>query len=713
MCVIFYSLFSDALTLRCLGSSVFCRSRLLTLTPILYAERMYPKNVVSKNTHTEISIDNEQTRPLVESELSRSIDRSSSQNISVSASETTANLKEEIVDVYAHYLNSGMRRKQIRAAFQSHLLNIMKERATNIANEMDSGSVSRASLEATTAYFNAVNDIRQQSQQSFDTTIGKDRMEQKKLNEKNVNSDKMDNEKKQSFNETNLDNITLPVNEMEYVVSPLLSLASEKFRNENHPTAITSVCTRVDDLNGVSTHSLKDDKLVTGKSAICPNFENVTDLKPASKDRSMEKVSGSSVKAPVKMENIPQSGTGKSAICPNFENVTDRKPASKDRSMEKVIGSSVKAPVKMENIPESGTGKSVICPNFENVTDRKPVSKDRGMNKVIGSSMKAPVKMENIPESGTGKSAICPNFENVTDPEDTDMDEMIDKLINASVDLENIPEELRYRAIYHDMIVNVLMNKNFKRNRKPIDSRLINVPTQPLCIDHILMRCENEKANAKELDEIPIASLKKRTTREKDIDFEEILDYESVVSKGSKQIEMSRKSIYDLVSTSRTLPQDFDTLPESMMRTWITKDIIDSPLTRSLRKQKKLNVEDETREMLSDSGYASGMACEIDVADVKCESSISDLIPPKGYQAENRKRNSTGRNKYCELTAKDELPKRLNEEVTPSVSGELENRKIGVDHGKNTVRDSVNQHNYKLRSFTKPDTVTVKRERKR
>ncbi|KRZ04019.1 hypothetical protein T11_13825 [Trichinella zimbabwensis] len=675
----------NALTLRCLGSSVFCRSRLLTLTPILYAERMYPKNVVSKNAHTEISIDNEQTRPLVESELSRSIDRSSSQNISVSASETTANLKEEIVDVYAHYLNSGMRRTQIRAAFQSHLLNIMKERATNIANEMDSGSVSRASLEATTAYFNAVNAIRQQSQQSFDTTIGKDRMEQKKSNEKNVNSDKMDNEKKQSFNETNLDNITLPVNEMKYVVSPLLSLASEKFRNENHPTAITSVCTRVDDLNGVSTHSLKDGVL-----------DNRGPVPPIP-----------SAKFPDKLV------TGKSAICPNFENVTDRKSASKDRGMEKVIDSSMKATVKMENIPESGTGKNAICPNFENVTDRKPASKDRGMEKVIDSSMKVTVKMENIPESGTGKSAICPNFENDTDQEDTDMDEMIDKLINASVDLKNIPEELRYRAIYHDMIVNVLMNKNFKRNRKPIDSRLINVPTQPLCIDHILMRCENEKANARELDKIPITSLKKRTTREKDIDFEEILDYESVVSKGSKQIEMSRKSIYDLVSTSRTLPQDFDTLPESMMRTWITKDIIDSPLTRSLRKQKKLNVEDETREMLSDSGYASGMACEIDVADVKCESSISDLISPKGYQAENRKCNSTGRNKYCELTAKDELPKRLNEEFMPSVSGELENRKIGVDHGKNTVRDSVNEQKSKLRSFTKPDTVTVKRERKR
>ncbi|KRX89913.1 hypothetical protein T4E_5182, partial [Trichinella pseudospiralis] len=650
----------------------------------LYAERMYGKNVVPKSTNTEVSNRNERTRALVDEPVDdhrkEHTDRSSSRNISVSTSEISKNLKKEIIEVYAHYVNSGMRRQQIRAAFQSHFLNILKDIAMNMLDEMDSDTVSRASLEATSSHLNAVNDIRQQTQQSSDTIIEQDKMKQKKSIEKNVDSDKMDNKKRQSFIETNLDNITLPVNKVGYVVNPLLSLASEKFRNENHPTAISSVCTRVDDFSGVSILSLKDGEL--DNRGPIPRIPLV--------------------KFPDK------SIIGKSVIYPNFEKFTGRNWVWKNGDTGKVSGSSMMAPVKTENIPESSTGKNAICPNFESVTGGKPASKDKDTDKVPGSSMMSPVKTEDIPESSTGKNDICSNFENASDSEqeleDTDMDEMIDKLMNDPVDLENIPEKLRYKAIYHDLIVNVLMNKNFKRSRKPIDSKLINVPMKPMCIDHILMRCESEKAKAKEVDEIPTASLKKRRTRKKDIDFDEILDYESVVSKGSKQIQMSKKTIYDLISTNRTLPKDLDTIPESMMRTWGNSEIIDSPLTRSLRKQKKLNVDDKTREMLSDSGYASGMACESDVADVKSiKSSISDLIPPKGNQAENREGNSAGTDEYCELTVKDELPKCLNEEFMPSVSGKLKNRKIGVDDGKNTVRDSVNKQ---VSSFTKPETVT-------
>ncbi|OUC49736.1 hypothetical protein D917_05108, partial [Trichinella nativa] len=279
---------------------------------------MNPKNVVPKNTHTEIQIDNEPTRPLVESELSRSTGKSSSQNVSVSASGTKMIANEEILHIYTHYLKSATCLKQISATFRSHIFNLIKERAMKEASEMDSGSVSRASLEATTAYVNAVNEIRQQTQQSFYATIGKDRMDEKAADEKNVNFDKMDNEKKQSFSKTSLAKIALPVNETKYVVNPLLSPASEKFRN---PTTIANVCTRLDNLSGISNQRLKDRKL--NNSGSMPRIP------------------------PVKVPD--KSMRGKRAVRRNLENVTDRKPASKDTDMDELVHSVLNAAVNMEN----------------------------------------------------------------------------------------------------------------------------------------------------------------------------------------------------------------------------------------------------------------------------------------------------------------------------------------------------------------------------
>ncbi|XP_003373331.1 hypothetical protein Tsp_07930 [Trichinella spiralis] len=530
---------------------------------IFYAERMNPKNVVPKNIHTKIQIDNEPTRPLVESELSRSTGKSSSQNVSVSASETKMIANEEILQIYAHYLKSGTCLKQISAAFRSHIFNLMKERAMREASEMDSGSVSRASLEATTAYVNAVNEIRQQTQQSFYATIGKDRMDEKAVDEKNVNFVKMDNEKKQSFSKTNLANIALPVNETEYVVNPLLSPASERFRN---PTTVTNVCTRLDNLSGISNQRLKDRKLNNSGS----------------------------------MPRIP--------------------------------------PVKFPD--KSMIGRSVVCPNLENVTDRKPASKD------------------------------------------IDMKELIHSVLNAAVNLENVEPA-------HDTPVKILMNKDSHRSKKPIESPR-----------------ENEKARARKLDKIPKVPRKKRTNK-KDLDFSEILDYESVKNQGSKRIQMSRKTICKMVSTSMTLPEDFDTLPDYFLRTWATNSIIDSPLTRILIKEKKLNLEDEPGIIIPYNGCIRVMSSENAAENVNWKSLKTEFIPAKADQAENRKGNSTGKGKYRDREKdEDELPKRLKDGAIPSVSGEMKNRKTGAGCGKSTVKDSVSKQNSKMRSVTKPDSAT-------
>ncbi|KRZ85771.1 hypothetical protein T08_1110 [Trichinella sp. T8] len=529
---------------------------------------MDPKNVVPKNTHTEIQIDNEPTRPLVESELSRSTGKSSSQNVSVSASGTKMIANEEILHIYTHYLKSGTCLKQISATFRSHIFNLIKERAMKEASEMDSGSVSRASLEATTAYVNAVNEIRQQTQQSFYATIGKDRMDEKAVDEKNVNFDKMDNEKKQSFSKTSLAKIALPVNETKYVVNPLFSPTSEKFCN---PTTIANVCTRLDNLSGISNQRLKDRKL--NKSGSMPRIP------------------------PVK---VP------------------------DKSMR---------------------GKKAVRRNLENVTDRKPASKD------------------------------------------TDMDELIHSVLNSPVNMENIPEELRCRAVSHDTPVKILMNKDSHRSKKSIESPR-----------------ENEKARARELDKIPKVPVKKRTNK-KDLDFSEILDYESIKNQGSKRIQMSRKTICKMVSTSMTLPEDFDTLPDYFLRTWATNSIIDSPLTRILIKEKKLNLEDEPGIIIPYNGCVNVMSSENAAENVNWKSIITDFIPAKADRAENRKSNSTGKGKYRDREKdEDELPKRLKDGAMPSVSGKMKNRKTGAGRGKSTVKDSVSKQNSKVRSVTKPDS---------
>ncbi|KRX26483.1 hypothetical protein T07_1795 [Trichinella nelsoni] len=535
---------------------------------ILYTERMNPKNVVPKNTHTEIQIDNEPTRPLVESELSRSTGKSSSPNVSVSASGTKMIANEEILHIYDHYLKSGTCLKQISAAFRSHIFNLMKERAMKEASEMDSGSVSRASLEATTAYVNAVNEIRQQTQQSFYATVGKDRMDEKAVDKKNVNSDKMDNEKKQSFSKTNLANVALPVNETEYVINPLLSPASERFRN---PTTIANVCTRLDNLSGISNQRLKDRKLNN---------------------------SGSMLRIP---------------------------------------------PVKFPD--KSMIRRSVVCPNLENVTDRKPASKD------------------------------------------TDMHELIHSVLNSPVNLENIPEELRCRAVSHDTPVKILMNKDSHRSKKPIESPR-----------------ENEKARARELDKIPKIPVKKRTNK-KDLDFSEILDYESIKNQGSKRIQMSRQTICKMVSTSMTLPEEFDTLPDYFLRTWATNSIIDSPLTRILIKEKKLNLEDEPGIIIPYNGCVRVMSSENAAENVDWKPLMTDFIPAKADQAENRKGSSTGKEKYRDREKdEDELPKSLKDGAIPSVSCEMKNRKTGAGRGKSAVKDSVSKQNSKVRSVTKPDS---------
>ncbi|KRX40488.1 hypothetical protein T05_11384 [Trichinella murrelli] len=535
---------------------------------ILYAERMNPKNVVPKNTHTEIQVDNEPTRPLVESELSRSTGKSSSQNVSVSASGTKMITNEEILHIYTHYLKSGTCLKQISATFRSHIFNLIKERAMKEASEMDSGSVSRASLEATTAYVNAVNEIRQQTQQSFYATIGKDRMDEKAADEKNVNFDKMDNEKKQSFSKTSLAKIALPVNETKYVVNPLLSPASEKFRN---PTTVANVCTRHDNLSGISNQRLKDRKLNNSGS----------------------------------MPRIP--------------------------------------PVKVPD--KSMGGKKAVRRNLENVTDRKPASKD------------------------------------------TDMDELIHSILNPPVNMENIPEELRCRAVSHDTPVKILMNKDSHRSKKSIESPR-----------------ENEKARARELDKIPKVPVKKRTNK-KDLDFSEILDYESIKNQGSKRIQMSRKTICKMVSTSMTLPEDFDTLPDYFLRTWATNSIIDSPLTRILIKEKKLNLEDEPGIIIPYNGCVNVMSSEDAAENDNWKSIITDFIPAKADRAENRKSNSTRKGKYRDREKdEDELLKRLKDGAMPSVSGKMKNIKTGAGRGKSTVKDSVSKQNSKVRSVTKLDS---------
>ncbi|KRX56311.1 hypothetical protein T09_7048 [Trichinella sp. T9] len=536
---------------------------------------MNPKNVVPKNTHTEIQIDNEPTRPLVESELSRSTGKSSSQNVSVSASGTKMIANEEILHIYTHYLKSGTCLKQISATFRSHIFNLIKERAMKEVSEMDSGSVSRASLEATTAYVNAVNEIRQQTQQSFYATIGKDRMDEKAADEKNVNFDKMDNEKKQSFSKTSLAKIALPVNETKYVVNPLLSPASEKFRN---PTTIANVCTRLDNLSGISNQRLKDRKLNNSGS----------------------------------MPRIP--------------------------------------PVKVPD--KSMRGKKAVRRNLENVTDRKPASKD------------------------------------------TDMSELIHSILNPPVNMENILEELRCRAVSHDTPVKILMNKDSHRSKKSFESPR-----------------ENEKARARELDKIPKVPVKKRTNK-KDLDFSEILDYESIKNQGSKRIQMSRKTICKMISTSMTLPEDFDTLPDYFLRTWATNSIIDSPLTRILIKEKKLNLEDEPGIIIPYNGCVNVMSSENAAENVNWKSIITDFIPAKADRAENRKSNSTRKGKYRDREKdEDELPKRLKDGAMPSVSGKMKNSKTGAGRGKSTVKDSVSKQNSKVRSVTKPDSVIEKRER--
>ncbi|KRZ32868.1 Condensin complex subunit 2 [Trichinella pseudospiralis] len=214
--------------------------------------------------------------------------------------------KQEVVTIYHQCCQLSAHNKiTIKNAFSLQLLDVLKEVASDQADNLDFAGAGKALEAGSKIYGCRVDNVHQQTHQLFNKTNREHLVENTESNELSPVVTKAKKRKSRvNVIETNLKNITLTFPHIEAVSFPRLNLAGEYFDQGVISTAFSQICDTMDDYNGKCLYDIPlekpelpekpipyvafPDKEIIGCSVIFPSFEKVTDDVPRSSEKVLE-----------------------------------------------------------------------------------------------------------------------------------------------------------------------------------------------------------------------------------------------------------------------------------------------------------------------------------------------------------------------------------------------------------------------------------------
>ncbi|KRY54898.1 Condensin complex subunit 2 [Trichinella britovi] len=214
--------------------------------------------------------------------------------------------KQEVVTIYHQCCQLSAHNKiTIKNAFSLQLLDVLKEVASDQADNLDFAGAGKALEAGSKIYGCRVDNVHQQTHQLFNKTNKERLVESIENNESSPVVTKAKKRKARvNVIETDLKNITLTFPHIETVSLPRLNLAGEYFDQGIISTAFSQICDTIDDYNAKSLYDIPleepelptkpipylefPDKEIIGCSVIFPSFEKVTDDVPRSSEKVLE-----------------------------------------------------------------------------------------------------------------------------------------------------------------------------------------------------------------------------------------------------------------------------------------------------------------------------------------------------------------------------------------------------------------------------------------
>ncbi|KRZ80036.1 Condensin complex subunit 2 [Trichinella papuae] len=214
--------------------------------------------------------------------------------------------KQEVVTIYHQCCQLSAHNKiTIKNAFSLQLLDVLKEVASDQADNLDFAGAGKALEAGSKIYGCRVDNVHQQTHQLFNKTNRERLVENIESSESSPVVTKAKKRKARvNVIATDLKNITLTFPHIEAVSFPRLNLAGEYFDQGIISTAFSQICDTMDDYNAKCLYDIPlekpelpakpipyvafPDKEIIGCSVIFPSFEKVTDDVPRSSEKVLE-----------------------------------------------------------------------------------------------------------------------------------------------------------------------------------------------------------------------------------------------------------------------------------------------------------------------------------------------------------------------------------------------------------------------------------------